>query len=196
MKPYRDFECLLRDRPWTENGLHVTYVRDATPTAVIESTAVRYLGEFLGLHGINDIEWEEFSIVGAAALGNWKITIAPMAWAGSDADLMMPLSVGRESTHTLARRRSRILVRPVAERSSYREGRPPLQFRGRAEPDVGGVAVADERGRARPQRWRTVDYRKPRIRERGGDGPLSELEVASDATLMHVQQRDSADGRV
>ena len=56
-------------------------------------------GEFLGLHGINDIEWEEFSIVGAAALGNWKITIAPMAWAGSDADLMMPLSVGRESTH-------------------------------------------------------------------------------------------------
>ena len=57
MKPYRDFECLLRDRPWTENGLHVTYVRDATPTAVIESTAVRYLGEFLGLHGINDIEW-------------------------------------------------------------------------------------------------------------------------------------------
>ena len=26
--------------------------------------------------------------------------------------------------------------------------------------------------------------------------PLSELEVASDATLMHVQQRDSADGRV
>ncbi|NHP16314.1 hypothetical protein DBV08_05330 [Rhodococcus sp. KBW08] len=96
IKTYRDFECLLRDYPWTENGLHVTYVRDATPTAVIESMTVRYLGEFRGLHGINDIEWEEFSIVGAAALGNGTITIAPMAWTGSDDDLMMPLSVGRE----------------------------------------------------------------------------------------------------
>ncbi|WP_218748436.1 hypothetical protein [Rhodococcus sp. FH8] len=31
MKTYRDFEWLFRDYPWTENGLHVTYVLDATP---------------------------------------------------------------------------------------------------------------------------------------------------------------------
>jgi len=96
MKTYRDFEWLFRDYPWTENGLHVTYVRDATPAAVIEAMTVHDLGEFLGLQGINDIEWEEYSVVGAAALGNWTIAIAPMAWAGSDDELMVPLSVGRE----------------------------------------------------------------------------------------------------
>lgn len=96
MKTYRDFEWLFRDYPWTENGLHVTYVLDATPTAVIEAMTVRYLGEFRGLHGINEVGWEEFSVVGAVALGNWPVAIAPMAWAGSDDELMVPLSVGRE----------------------------------------------------------------------------------------------------
>ncbi|MDV6211846.1 DUF6461 domain-containing protein [Rhodococcus erythropolis] len=96
MKTYSDFEWLFRDYPWTENGLHVTYVRDASPTTVIEAMTVRHLGEVRGLQGINEVGWEEFSIVGAAALGNWTIAIAPLAWAGSDDELMVPLSVGRE----------------------------------------------------------------------------------------------------
>ncbi|MDJ0105302.1 DUF6461 domain-containing protein [Rhodococcus erythropolis] len=96
MSTDRDFEWLLRDYPWTENGLHVTYVRDATPAAVIEAMTVRYLGEFRGMQGINEVGWEEFSVVGAAALGNWTVAFAPMASAGSDDELMVPLSVGRE----------------------------------------------------------------------------------------------------
>lgn len=96
MKTYRDFEWLFRDYPWTENGLYVTYVRDATPAAVIEAMTVRELGEVRGLQGINELGWEEFSIVGAAALGNWTIAIAPMASVGTDDALMTPLSAGRE----------------------------------------------------------------------------------------------------
>lgn len=72
MKTYRDLEWLFRDYPWTENGLHVTYVRDATPTAVIEAMTVRDLGEFRGLQGINDIEWEEYSVVGARPWGTGR----------------------------------------------------------------------------------------------------------------------------
>ncbi|MDF2896750.1 MAG: hypothetical protein K0Q46_3536, partial [Rhodococcus erythropolis] len=64
MKTYRDYEWLFRDYPWTENGLYVTYVRDATPAAVIEAMTVRELGEVRGLQGINELGWEEFSIVG------------------------------------------------------------------------------------------------------------------------------------
>ncbi|MDJ0104991.1 DUF6461 domain-containing protein [Rhodococcus erythropolis] len=101
MKTYRDFEWLFRDYPWTENGLYVTYVRDAAPAAVIEAMTVRHLGEVRGLQGINELGWEEFSIVGAAALGNWTIALAPMASAGTDDALMAPLSVGREAlTHS------------------------------------------------------------------------------------------------
>ncbi len=101
MKTYRDYEWLFRDYPWTENGLYVTYVRDATPAAVIEAMTVRELGEVRGLQGINELGWEEFSIVGAAALGNWTIALAPMASAGTDDSLMAPLSVGREAlTHS------------------------------------------------------------------------------------------------
>ncbi|MCQ4129103.1 DUF6461 domain-containing protein [Rhodococcus erythropolis] len=101
MKTYSDFEWLFLDYPWTENGLYVTYVRDATPAAVIEAMTVRELGEVRGLQGINELGWEEFSIVGAAALGNWTIAISPMASAGTDDALMAPLSVGREAlTHS------------------------------------------------------------------------------------------------
>lgn len=96
MKTYRDFEWLFRDYPWAENGLYVTYVLDATPAAVIEAMTVRDLGEFRGLQGVNELGWEEFSVVGAASLGNWTIALARMAWAGSDDELMVPLSVGRE----------------------------------------------------------------------------------------------------
>lgn len=79
----------------------MTYVRDATPTAVIEAMTVRELGEVRGLQGVNELGWEEFSIVGAAALGNWTIAPAPMASAGTDDALMAPLTVGREAlTHS------------------------------------------------------------------------------------------------
>ncbi|MDF2470066.1 DUF6461 domain-containing protein [Rhodococcus erythropolis] len=44
METYRDYEWLFRHYPWTENGLYVTYVRDATPAAVIEAMAMRELG--------------------------------------------------------------------------------------------------------------------------------------------------------
>ncbi|GAA3128596.1 hypothetical protein GCM10020255_001540 [Rhodococcus baikonurensis] len=101
------------------------------------------------MHGINDIEWEEYSVVGTAALGNWAIAIARMAWAGSDDELMVPLSVGREVlTHSRD-------VEAVSSFDLWQDGVhtvqfDPLRFRS-GEPDVGGVEVADEGSRARPR---------------------------------------------
>ncbi|MDH6292019.1 DUF6461 domain-containing protein [Rhodococcus opacus] len=82
VKTYRDFEWVIRDYPWVENGLFVTYVRDADPTSVNEAMTVRNLGTANGLRGVNERGWEEISIVGAASLGEWTIAIAPATFAG------------------------------------------------------------------------------------------------------------------
>ncbi|NLE79350.1 MAG: hypothetical protein GX610_07145 [Rhodococcus sp.] len=95
-KTYRDFEWVVSEYPWVENGLFVTYVRDADPTTVIEAMTVEDLGTAEGLSGVNELGWQEPSIIGAAALGEWTIAIAPMAIAGVSDELMRPLSVGRE----------------------------------------------------------------------------------------------------
>ena len=58
---------VIRDYPWVENGLFVTYVRDADPTSVIEAMTVRSLGTANGLRGVNERGWEEISMVGAAS---------------------------------------------------------------------------------------------------------------------------------
>lgn len=96
VKTYRDFEWVSRDYPWTENGLFVTYVRDADPATVIDAMAVEDLGTVNGLAGVHERGWQEPSIIGAAALGNWTIAVAPAANAGVSDALMGPLSVGRE----------------------------------------------------------------------------------------------------
>jgi hypothetical protein len=96
VKTYRDFQWVVRDYPWVENSLFVTYVRDADPTTVIEAMTVRDLGEANGLSGVNERGWEEISVVGAAVLGEWTIAIAPAATAGVSDELMRPLSTGRE----------------------------------------------------------------------------------------------------
>jgi len=46
---------------------------------VIGAMTVRELREVRGPQGVNELGWEEFSIVGAAASGNWTIALAPMA---------------------------------------------------------------------------------------------------------------------
>lgn len=95
-KTYRDFEWVVSEYPWVENGLFVTYVRDADPATVIEAMTVEDLGTAEGLNRVNELGWQEPSIIGAAALGEWTIAIAPMAIAGVSDELMRPLSVGRE----------------------------------------------------------------------------------------------------
>lgn len=79
MKTYNDFERVIRDYPWVENGLVVTYVRDADPTTVIAAMTDEFLGKAIGLSGVNERGWEELSIVGAAQLGAWTVAVAPMS---------------------------------------------------------------------------------------------------------------------
>lgn len=79
-----------------ENGLVVTYVRDADPTTVIAAMTDEFLGKAIGLSGVNERGWEELSIVGAAQLGAWTVAVAPMSLVGVSEELMLPLSVGRE----------------------------------------------------------------------------------------------------
>ena len=75
MKTYQDFEWVLRDYPWIENGHFVTYVKDAAPATVLDVLTVEDLGQETGLAGVNECGWEEFSIIGAASLGEWTIAI-------------------------------------------------------------------------------------------------------------------------
>jgi hypothetical protein len=96
VKTYQDFEWVLRDYPWIENGLFVTYVKGANPTTVLEGLTVEDLGQETGLSGVNERGWDELSIIGAASLGEWTIAIAPVAPAGASDELMRPLSVGRD----------------------------------------------------------------------------------------------------
>jgi len=96
VKTYQDFEWVLRDYPWIENGLFVTYVKVADPATVLDAMTVENLGQETGLAGVNERGWDELSIVGAASLGEWTIAIAPVASAGASDELMRPLSVGRE----------------------------------------------------------------------------------------------------
>lgn len=57
MKTYNDFEWVVRDYPWVENGLFVTYVRDADPAKVIDAMADENLGTAIGLGGVNERGW-------------------------------------------------------------------------------------------------------------------------------------------
>ncbi|MFE4501035.1 hypothetical protein ACFRFQ_14340 [Rhodococcus sp. NPDC056743] len=49
---------MIRAYPWVENGLVVTYVRDADPTTVIEAMADEFLGNAIGVSGVNERGWE------------------------------------------------------------------------------------------------------------------------------------------
>lgn len=80
MKTYNDFERVIRDYPWVENGLVVTYVRDADPTTVIAAMTDEFLGKAIGLSGVNERGWEELSIVGAAQLGPGRLRLRPCPW--------------------------------------------------------------------------------------------------------------------
>ena len=93
---YRDFEWMTRDYPWIANGLFVTYVKGSDPATVIEAMTVEGLGTETGLARVNERGWEEFAIIGAAAVEDWTIAIAPAAAAGASEELMRPLSLGRE----------------------------------------------------------------------------------------------------
>lgn len=93
---YRDFEWVTRDYPWITNGLFVTYVKGSDPATVIEAMTVEGLGTETGLTGVNERGWEEPAIIGAAAVEDWTIAIAPAATAGASEELMRPLSLGRE----------------------------------------------------------------------------------------------------
>lgn len=96
MKTYRDFEWVTRDYPWIANGLFVTYVQGSDPASVIDAMTVEDLGSETGLVGVNERQWEDPGIIGAASLGNWTIAIAPAVTAGASEELMRPLSLGRE----------------------------------------------------------------------------------------------------
>lgn len=96
VKTYRDFEWVTRDYPWIANGLFVTYVQGSDPASVIDAMTVEDLGSETGLVGVNERQWEDPGIIGAASLGNWTIAIAPAVTAGASEELMRPLSLGRE----------------------------------------------------------------------------------------------------
>lgn len=96
MTTYRDFEWVVRDYPWTGNGLFVTYVRGADPATVIAAMTVEDLGTADGLAEVNELGWEELSIIGAAQLSDWTIAIAPAADIGVSDAVMVPLSARRE----------------------------------------------------------------------------------------------------
>lgn len=74
---YRDFEWLIEDHPWVENGLFVVYVKDTTPQSVVAALTVEDLGTATGLAGLNECFWENFSAIGAAQFGDWTVAIAP-----------------------------------------------------------------------------------------------------------------------
>ncbi|QCB51755.1 hypothetical protein E5720_17880 [Rhodococcus sp. PAMC28707] len=74
---FSDFDWLTAQYEWVENGLFVAYVTDTDPPTVIDSLCTRLDGEAIGLDGLNERYWDEFSVIGATQIGEVTLAIAP-----------------------------------------------------------------------------------------------------------------------
>lgn len=74
---FREFQWLVEDYPWVENGLFVVYVKDTAPDTVVEALTVEDLGTATGLAGVNERHWDHFSAIGVAQFGEWTVAVAP-----------------------------------------------------------------------------------------------------------------------